>query len=784
VTEEVRGVESKSGRAATLEALLERYVERYVVSGERLPSEALCPQHPELREPLEALIARHARIDALLGGPAATCFSPPFEPEATGEGKALPSIPGFRTVERLGCGGSGEVWKLEDLTLGRYVAAKLLRRDSPLAATVNDFLREARTLALFEDPRFVRLLEYRAGDPPVLLMELVDGYGLCELGPSLEYSQRARILAEVAEALDHAHALGLQHRDLKPGHVLVDGRLRPRILDLGLSRGEPDRGHGIGTLAYMAPEQLDPALPIDARTDVYALGVILYELLCGRRPYEAPDDAALIAAIRSGRPQLPIEIEPSVPEPLQAVAMRAMSRDPAERYASARDMALDLRRYAEGRPVLARPAAYRDALARRLRPHLEQIAEWVRLRLVYPHEAERLRAAYRPLEAREDDWIVGSRVLSFSQIALYLGAFLLAAGSVLYLTMYLRDAVRGLLQPALTLLGPFVLLSGAAHVLYRRERRAAAVAFALGASALLPLALVILLREAGWLMRTAGGTWELFTKVTNLQLQAALGVALVWLVLLAARTRTVALSSGAALAWLALHLALLGSAGLRPWLEEGRWDKVAFGLVPLLVAAAAAGFVSDRRGWPWFAEPLYLGSAALFVAVLELLALDGRALAHLGVTLAPLSGTEVSDPRLLDTVVVMAVNGALFYLAGVAAERQGTPLMRTPARLLYALAPFALLEPLAYLVDTAEYPRRFDWLYLGLALTIACLAERRQRRAFYYAGLLNTGIALAYITDHHDWYARPAWALSVLAGGVAALALGLALDLRRRRGPA
>ncbi len=759
MTERNPAAGSGNEQAATLAALFERYVERHVVAGERLAPEVLCTGHPELRAPLEALIARYSRIDATLGGAVTRERSAPLESPTAGEPEALPTIPGFRTVERLGRGGSGDVLKLADLTLGRYVAAKVLRADSPLAATVSDFLREARTLALFEDPRFVRLLEYRPGDPPVLLMEYVDGYSLSELGPSLEYPQRARILAEVADALDRAHALGLQHRDLKPGHILIDERLRPHILDLGLSRGEPDRGHGVGTLAYMAPEQLDPTQVIDARTDVYALGVILYELLCGRRPFEAADDAGLITAIRAGQPELPIEIGASVPEPLQAIALRAMSRDPKERYASARDLALDLRRYVAGRPVLARPAAYRDALARRLRPHLEQIAEWLRLRLVYPHEAERLRAAYRPLEAREDDWIVGSRVLSFSQIALYLGAFLLAAGSVLYLTTYLRDAVRGLVRPTLTLLGPFLLLSGAAHVLYRRERRAVAVAFALGASALLPLTLVILLRETGWLMAGAGGTWELFSKVTNRQLQVATAAALLWLVLLAARTRTVALSSGAACAWLALHLALLGSFGLKPWLDEGRWDKVAFGLVPLLALIAAAGFVTDRRGWAWFAEPFYFGAAAL----------------------SPLSSGTVTDPRLLDTVAVMAFNGALFYLAGVSAERRGTPLMRIPARLLYALAPFALLEPLAYLIDTGEYTRRFDWLYLGLALLIACLAERRQRRAFYYAGLLNTGIALGFITDHYDWYARPAWALSVLAAGVLGLGLGLALDWRDRR---
>ena len=248
-------------------------------------------------------------------------------------------------MERIGRGGAGDVFKLEDETLGRVVAAKVLRADSPLLATVADFLREARALALFDDPRIVRLLEYRPGDTPVLLMEHVDGFPLDEIGPSLSFAQRARLLAEVARALDRAHGLGLQHRDLKPGHILVDARLAPKILDFGLSRGEPDRGHGVGTPAYMSPEQLDAGRPIDARSDVYALGVILYELLCGLPPERG-----------EGAPALPSEIDPAVPEPLQAIALQAMSADPADRYRSAGEMALDLERWLDGRPVQARPA--------------------------------------------------------------------------------------------------------------------------------------------------------------------------------------------------------------------------------------------------------------------------------------------------------------------------------------------------------------------------------------------------------------------------------------------
>jgi serine/threonine protein kinase len=211
---------------------------------------------------------------------------------------------------------------------------------------------------------------------------------------------------------------------------MLDGALNPKILDFGLASGEPGGGHFVGTPPYLAPEQLDAASRIDARTDIYALGVVLYELLCGEPPYRAADTAGVVQAVKAGTPRLPVEVDPDVPEPLQAIALRAMERDPADRYPSAREMALDLGRYLDGRPVLARPSHYASALATRVSPHLEQIQDWLRLHLIYPHEAARLTSSYRELEAREDDWIVASRVLCYSQIALYLGAVFLIGGSL------------------------------------------------------------------------------------------------------------------------------------------------------------------------------------------------------------------------------------------------------------------------------------------------------------------------------------------------------------------
>ena len=762
-----------------VEELLERYVERHVVHGERLDPEDLCAKRPELIQPLREYIRRYESLQETLDTPVSERTSGTLEPD-----EPLPTFEGFRTIERLGGGGGGQVYKLEDLELGRTVAAKVVRSDSPLNATLDDFVREARSLALFEDPRIVRIFEFRRrATPPVLLMEYVEGFELNRIGGSLEYSQRARVMIEICEAIDRAHALGIQHRDLKPANVLLDTRLAPKILDFGLSSGDPDRGHGTGTLSYMAPEQFDSRRPIDNRTDVYALGVLLYELLCGARPYRGATQRELLAAIEAGRPALPVEVEPEVPEALQAIALKAMEVDPARRYGSARELAQDLRRYLDDKPVLARPTIYQSALGRRLQPHMEQIREWLRLKLIYPHEAQRLTEAYRKLEIREVDWIIQSRSLSFSQISLYLGAFLLLCGSLLYFVVYLHEAVEGLWKPTLVLGLPFLGLNAAATRLFRRERQTVAVAFYLAAVVLLPLFLLIFFRETGLWNIDVESESELLGMLgepapSNRQLQLASLAGCAWSFFLAFRTRTVTLSACFTALAVVLNLSVLADFGLRGWFEEGRYDLLSLHLLPLLAVTVMLGFVTERNERRWFARPLYLTGMGLYVVALELLALDGKAFHYLGISAAPLAGE--GDPLLLDTLAAMTIIGVLIYAAGLLLDRYGTELMQTPSWLLYSLSPFAILEPIAFLNNVGEYSIRYGWFYLILGLVITFLSHIRQRKSFYYAGLINTGFAIFYITNLYEWWDRPSWAVAVVLIGLAVLASGFALHVQER----
>jgi hypothetical protein len=757
-----------------LETLLARVVAYHLDHGELPAANIIAGDRPDLAAPLWSLAQQYVALTSALehGAPADDAAPAP----------APLVVEGFQTIERLGAGGMGEVYKLRDLTLDRFVAAKVIRADRRARTALAEFLEEARSMALFEDRRVVQIHELRDdADPPVIIMEFVDGFELGRIGPSLEFGQRARILRDVCGVIHRAHELGIQHRDLKPSNIMVDNALAPKVLDFGLSHGNPHAGHLRGTPAYLAPEQLELSRPIDARTDVYALGVILYELIAGVTPFDAADTTDLLDAIARGVPRLPTEIDPRVPEPLQAIALKAMDRDPAGRYQSARDMALDLTRYLDGRPVVARPAQYATSLASRTRVHLDHIAEWLRLKLIYPHEADRLQQAYRRLDAREDDWIAAARTLSYSQIALYFGALLLTAGSLFYFTAHYDGAVVGFVRPFLVLAVPWIAVNAAGWRLFGTGRQAVAVAFFLAGVTLLPLVLLIWLHEAHIWAVPHDAPNQLLAEggISNRQLQLITLLASAWAGWLALRTRTTALSTVFVVLLLLVAVSVLSSFGLRSWIENNQWDRVALHLWPLALVYAALGVAGERTARAWLSTPLYIGAIAVLVASLDLLALDGRTMAYLDLSLHRFQSPH--DTVSIDTLAALTMNGLAFYFVAVALERWGSDLMMGPAALLLLIAPFSSLEPLAYLVDTKDYLSQIDWLYLALAATTAIVSHHRQRKGFYYAGLLNATVALYCIADRRQWFDRPLWGAAIVAAGLAVLAAGFALDVRERR---
>ncbi len=264
----------------------------------------------------------------------------------------LPELGGrFQQTNLLGEGSSARVWRAWDSLLERWVALKVLKAEgSPV-------LREARAQAQVEHPNVCRIYEAGKG---YIVMELVDGPTLAQAGPALDLPRKLDLVRELALGVHAAHARGLVHLDLKLGNVLLqrreDGTFRPVVGDFGMVRTgrRPGGPCPMGTPPYTSPEQLtgDPTL-LSARSDVYALGVLLYVLLAGVMPFVATDLEGLLEAIRAGQ-RIPLaQRRPDLAEDLGRIVERCLARDPRDRYPSARALAEDLGRFLRHEPVEA-----------------------------------------------------------------------------------------------------------------------------------------------------------------------------------------------------------------------------------------------------------------------------------------------------------------------------------------------------------------------------------------------------------------------------------------------
>ena len=273
------------------------------------------------------------------------------------------TISHYRIEQKLGEGGMGVVYRARDLTLDRRVAIKFLSAEIGTEEQRRRFQQEAQTASSLNHPHILSVYEAGTDDgQQYLVSEYIDGVTLREWARTQHVTVRQilELMVGVADALACAHAVGIVHRDIKPENILVAQQGYAKLVDFGVAKllnvaagGEADTrsarapvtraGVLVGTVPYMAPEQVS-GQPVDARTDIFAFGAVLYELLTGQRPFGGKTDTDVLHAILHTPPRPLAELHPAVPYQLQLVVEKALEKDPVDRYQSMRELVVDLKR--------------------------------------------------------------------------------------------------------------------------------------------------------------------------------------------------------------------------------------------------------------------------------------------------------------------------------------------------------------------------------------------------------------------------------------------------------
>jgi formylglycine-generating enzyme required for sulfatase activity len=287
------------------------------------------------------------------------------------------TVPGYEVIRELGRGGMGVVYQARHLKLNRLVALKMILAGSHAgAADLARFQTEAEAIARLQHPNIVQIHEVGEHEgKPFFSLEFCGGGSLEKKlnGTPLPAQEAAALMETLARAMQAAHEQHVIHRDLKPANVLLTEDGTPKITDFGLAKkldeaGQTGSGAVMGTPSYMAPEQAGgKAGTTGPACDVYALGAILYELLTGRPPFRAPTPLDTLMQVVSDEPVPPGRLQSRTPKDVETVCLKCLQKDPTKRYASARALAEDLRRFRSGEPVWARPVG-----------RLERAVKWVK----------------------------------------------------------------------------------------------------------------------------------------------------------------------------------------------------------------------------------------------------------------------------------------------------------------------------------------------------------------------------------------------------------------------
>ena len=328
----------------------------------RCDSEGLHLRCPHCQNQVELL--NDARLEEITCNSCGDTFSLIDEDPSDSEHQNLQQVAHFELITRLGTGGFGTVWEARDTELDRLVALKIPRKRQLTARETEQFFHEARTVAQLKHPNIVPVHEVgKEGAIVFIVTDLIHGVPLSDWLKEVQATvqETAQLCATLAEALAYAHQQGVIHRDLKPSNVMLDRDQQPHIMDFGLAKREVGEitmtldGTVLGTPAYMSPEQAQGRSHwIDRRTDIYSLGVMLFQMLTGELPYRGTAQQQIQQRVVDDAPD-PRKLNAHLPADLATICLKCLERDANRRFANAGDFAAELRRFLAGEPIKSRP---------------------------------------------------------------------------------------------------------------------------------------------------------------------------------------------------------------------------------------------------------------------------------------------------------------------------------------------------------------------------------------------------------------------------------------------
>ncbi len=765
------------------EQLIANAVAAYVdlqLRGAAIDTEAYCHGYPEIAPELHAQILALDEIDTVL------------RPDEEGldvshslQGAAPPQrLSGLKVLGEIGRGGMGRVLIALDERLGRRVAIKTLNpryADNPKLRA--RFMHEARALARLSHQNVVRIYNLGgAEEEPHFVMEYIEGASLTEAARQLSLSQKIDLMLKVILTVEFLHQHQVIHRDLKPGNILVSSDLEPRVLDFGLALQSDDLGPRLtqageimGTPDYFSPEQARGRAPLDARSDIFSLGTILYELMTGATPFRGESAHDQIRLICEDDPILPRRINAAIPGELQNICLKALEKDPAQRYQSAREMADDLTRLLAGEPVLALPSSYSRLIAGKIEQHVRELAGWRQDRILSEQEFDSFRKLYDRLIEREDAWIMELRRLSLPQVSLYLGAWLLVIGAaliVLFRYVELSGAEPLIVVSCATVSAGYLGMRG-----WKSGRQRTGVAFLLAFCLLLLTSLLLAMHQwelfSGFTKsREDLELWRFFPafkRTTNAQLWWSIlwsAPACVWLRRI---TRSSVFSLVTAVLTALLGLTTLLRMGLIEWFEADP-GRVYSSLIPIAVFFFAAGLAIERSGFSADSRYFYPIAVGFTLIGLSGVAAFHHPYAEWLRSVAPITRGQVE---------YLFIINALIYLAlQYACERVSSPQTRWVAKSFSFVIPGHVMTSLLLLGMAASdlweqapaddnlklEARLFEVLLPAVAFVFVFGSVRKQMKNFFVAGQLFLGIGILRL--QHDFFRdRAAWPLFLLAIG-------------------